>query len=93
MTAFTWNNYVARNWRGKGLQPSVAELLLLFHLQIDHVLSREDIILFMWPDADDEPDYAPNLVSQYVARIRCLYGVGTITTVSGLGYMMKKSAN
>lgn len=90
MTAFTWHNYATRKWRNKRLSPRLAEILLLLHLRIGHVLSITDIIVFIWPNADEEPDYAPDIVRRYIGLIRLLYGSNTITTVHTRGYVIEK---
>ena len=68
--AFTWHNYITRNWQGIELTPQESNVLLMLILHSNRYVHRNNIIEFLWPDAEYEPTYAVKVVREYVYRLR-----------------------
>lgn len=72
--------------RSVRLTPHECELLLLFILRPNTLLSYEDIISFVWSEPDSEPDWAKSSVQNLVDKLRRCKKI-PIVSRAGFGYL------
>lgn len=72
--SLTWPNYLKKTIVVDGtrhrLTPKLAELALLLILRRGTFVSMPEIIEFLWPDPDFEPDFSEDVIRTYVSRLR-----------------------
>lgn len=70
----TWPQYLRHSCSIDGrevrMTPREAELCLLFMLRRGRPMTKPEIIEWLWPDPDDEPDWANNVINVFVRRLR-----------------------
>ena len=66
------------------------EILFFLMVHRGNFCPVEDLISAIWPDPDQEPDYAHDMVKVYICRLRKILGRDAIETHYGRGYMMIK---
>ncbi len=86
MSTFRWHNYSSRKWRGKSLTHNEADILFLLHVHSDRLVSLENLILFLYPDPDKEPDHSFNCVAIFITKLRKKFGQDIIKNTHGQGY-------
>lgn len=70
----TWANYISRTLIVDGvrhrLTPRLADLAFILLARRGHFVPMPDVIEFLWPDPDEEPDFSEDVVRTYVSRLR-----------------------
>ena len=58
---FNWKDYIAKNWMGVHLSRTEAEILFILHVRATEFVPIGEIIGFVYPNPDLEPDHANGL--------------------------------
>jgi len=86
MSPFRWHNYISKEWRGKHLTTNEADILFLLHVHADRMVPLDDIIIFLYPDPDKEPDHSFNCVPIFIIGLRKKFGRNIIINYPRRGY-------
>lgn len=63
-------------------------MLLLLMLRCPNPVRSNELIEWVWPHPDFEPDYASSGVAQLISRLRSKLGEFRILTRKGFGYRL-----
>jgi hypothetical protein len=70
----TWPGYLRHEVIVDGvihrLTPKLAELAFLLLVRRGHFVPMNDIVEFLWPDPDLEPDFSEDVIRTYASRLR-----------------------
>lgn len=83
---FRWHHYKTRSWMGKDLSRLQAEVLFLLYANSERYIPREQILEFIYPDPDNEPDRAIGCIRHFIHQLRQKFGATLIITNRNNGY-------
>lgn len=52
------------------LTPTETEIVSTLLVLRGRCISREDLLVILWPNPDEEPDWASNMISVYLCRLK-----------------------
>lgn len=92
MITMTWPQYLRHECMVDGLTvrlaPADAELLLVLMLRYPGWVPVSELIEALWPEPDDEAEWARNAVKARVSRLRGAIGGCRVTSRWGWGYAL-----
>lgn len=84
--SLSWPDYLRRTLVVDGvphkLTPKLIELALLLIVRRGCFVPIPDVIEFLWPDPDDEPDFSEDVIRTYVSRLRKVLPPGAVVARS-----------
>lgn len=94
MISMTWPQYLRQECRVcdwiVALTRRETEILLLLLMRYPNPVPMEDIISFVWPEPDLEPDIAAESVHRSLHNLRAMVGRQRIVHRQGFGFELKK---
>lgn len=89
--SMTWPQYrrcacTVGEWETHIAGRSAAEVLLLLLLRRGHIVSVVEFIEWLWPNPDNEPEFAYDLIHRYMMNLRRSIGTEIVDTHHGRGY-------
>lgn len=94
MISMTWPQYLRCQCTVAGqvvtLTRMEIEILLFLALRPGWV-SRDEMVEFIYPDPDLEPEWAVNNMSVYIYRMRCRFGYHFIESQPCYGYRLART--
>jgi DNA-binding SARP family transcriptional activator len=82
--SLTWHSYNRREIVVDSvphrLTPKLIELAFILMARRGRSIPMPEIIEFLWPDPNEEPDFAEDVIRTYVSRLRRILPAGAIVT-------------